>query len=364
MRAMDAFLYIARGVYRTGETLHVTALLRDGIGIAALNAPLTLVVEGPDGVEYHRAVVPDQGLGGHSLDVPLANTALTGTWCVRAYSDPKLPPIGESTFLVEDYVPDRIEFDPSTKATSIGKSSFLELTIDGRYLYRAPAVAVSIGGEIGGEAAVKPVGFGDHLPNLNAKGRVTADELLDDAALDRIIAAPTKQLCSNREALRLDLVECLRDYILLEKFGRAGPANRGIDRLKRCRSYASKLVKLLKDDVADDAHIRELWSAHGGSYPDLLPQHELLLELLDKVSLERAQYDGSPLENLTGGLLPLVFRCHFGRPGVSRSLGGSGEPDGPYIRFAEQFCIEFGIKCKPETIVSAMKRLGANFPKK
>ena len=49
---------------------------------------------------------------------------------------------------------------------------------------------------------------------------------------------------------------------------------------------------------------------------------------------------------------------------MGRSLGGSGEPDGPYIRFVEQFCIEFGIKCKPETIVSAMKRLGANFPKK
>jgi alpha-2-macroglobulin len=32
---LDAFVYTERGVYRTGETVHVTALLRDAQGIAA-----------------------------------------------------------------------------------------------------------------------------------------------------------------------------------------------------------------------------------------------------------------------------------------------------------------------------------------
>ena len=85
---LDAFVFTERGVYRTGETVHVTALLRDPLGVAALNVPLTLVVERPDGVEYRRAVVADQGLGGRNLDVPIATTAATGTWRVRAYSDP------------------------------------------------------------------------------------------------------------------------------------------------------------------------------------------------------------------------------------------------------------------------------------
>ncbi len=84
---LDAFVFTERGVYRTGETVHVTALLRDPLGVAALNVPLTLVVERPDGVEYRRAVVADQGLGGRNLEVPIATTAATGTWRVRAYSD-------------------------------------------------------------------------------------------------------------------------------------------------------------------------------------------------------------------------------------------------------------------------------------
>ena len=63
---LDAFVYTERGVYRSGETVHVTALLRDGQGVAALDVPLTLVVERPDGVEYRRTVVADQGIGGRA----------------------------------------------------------------------------------------------------------------------------------------------------------------------------------------------------------------------------------------------------------------------------------------------------------
>ena len=98
---LDAFVYTERGVYRSGETVHVMSLLRDAQGAAALNVPLTLVVERPDGIEYRRVAVPDQGVGGHALDVPIDSAASTGTWRVRAFTDPKRPAVGETTFLVE-----------------------------------------------------------------------------------------------------------------------------------------------------------------------------------------------------------------------------------------------------------------------
>jgi hypothetical protein len=108
---LDAFVYSERGVYRTGESVYLTALLRDAQGVAALGVPLTLVIERPDGVEYLRAMLPDQGAGGRSLTVPIVSSASTGTWRVQAFTDPKRPAVGETTFMVEDYVPDRIEFD-------------------------------------------------------------------------------------------------------------------------------------------------------------------------------------------------------------------------------------------------------------
>ena len=76
--------------------------------VKAVGVPLTLVVSRPDGVESRRALVPDVGLGGHSLVLPLLADAASGTWSVAAYADPKGKAIGETTFLVEDYVPERL----------------------------------------------------------------------------------------------------------------------------------------------------------------------------------------------------------------------------------------------------------------
>jgi alpha-2-macroglobulin len=145
---LDAFVYTERGVYRSGETVHITALLRDGRGIASLGVPMTLVLERPDGVEYRRMVVADQGLGGRSLSLPIASTAPSGTWRVRAFTDPKRPPVGETTFMLEDYVPDRIEFDLASKATGISPAAPAEVSVVGRYLYGTPAAELELEGEV------------------------------------------------------------------------------------------------------------------------------------------------------------------------------------------------------------------------
>jgi uncharacterized protein YfaS (alpha-2-macroglobulin family) len=145
---LDAFVYTERGVYRTGETVEITALLRDARGAAALNVPLTLTVERPDGVSYRRAVVPDQGLGGRSLSVPIVTSAMTGTWRVRAFTDPKRPAVGETTFMVEDYVPDRVEFDLTTDAKIFPRDGAIDLNVDGRFLYGAPASNLELSGGV------------------------------------------------------------------------------------------------------------------------------------------------------------------------------------------------------------------------
>src|ERR1044071_5747698 len=107
----DAFVYAERGVYRSSETVYLTALLRDGQGNAVAGGPLTLVIERPDGVEFRRAVLADQGAGGRTLSVPLNSAVPTGTWRVRAFTDPKGSSVGETPFMVEDYVLHRLELD-------------------------------------------------------------------------------------------------------------------------------------------------------------------------------------------------------------------------------------------------------------
>jgi alpha-2-macroglobulin len=144
----DAFVYAERGVYRSNETVYLTALLRDGQGNAMAGGPLTLVIERPDGVEFRRAQLPDQGAGGRSMAVPLNSAVPTGTWRVRAFTDPKGTSVGETTFMVEDYIPERIEFDVSAKDKLIKAETPVELKVAGRFLYGAPASGLQLEGDM------------------------------------------------------------------------------------------------------------------------------------------------------------------------------------------------------------------------
>jgi alpha-2-macroglobulin len=175
---LDAFVFTERGVYRSGEIVHVTALLRDALGIAAA-APLTLVMERPDGVEYRRALVADQGLGGHSWSVPIVRSASTGTWRVAAYTDPKRPPVGEVNFLVEDYVPDRLEFDLKSDAKVIPRGAPAKLSVDGHFLYGAPASSLDLTGAVTITAAKERPGFAGYSFGLEDDEVTAARQELD-----------------------------------------------------------------------------------------------------------------------------------------------------------------------------------------
>ncbi|TAI64337.1 alpha-2-macroglobulin [Bradyrhizobium sp. Leo170] len=144
----DAFVYAERGVYRSNETVYLTALLRDGQGNAMTAGPLTLVIERPDGVEFRRAVLPDQGAGGRTMAVALNSAVPTGTWRVRAFTDPKGASVGETTVMVEDYIPERIEFDLTAKDKVIKAEVPVELKVDGHFLYGAPASGLQLEGDM------------------------------------------------------------------------------------------------------------------------------------------------------------------------------------------------------------------------
>jgi uncharacterized protein YfaS (alpha-2-macroglobulin family) len=176
-QGLDAFVFTERGVYRTGETVHVTTLLRNAAGVAVPDVNLTVVTERPDGVEYRRSVVADQGLGGRSLDVPIISSAPTGTWRVAVYSDPKQPSIGEVSFLVEDYVPDRLEFDLTTTATTISPAEPAEISLDGHFLYGAPASGLDIEGEINIAKAAERPGYPGYSFGLEATDEADQDEV-------------------------------------------------------------------------------------------------------------------------------------------------------------------------------------------
>ncbi len=144
---IDAFVYTERGVYRAGEEVNVTALVRDRAGKGS-GVPTTLIVSRPDGVEHTRFVMNDQGLGGRALALELAKTAMTGTWRLWLHTDPKAAAIAERAFLVEDFVPERLDMKLEAAVAALTPEDRQVIKADGRYLYGPPASGLGLEGEI------------------------------------------------------------------------------------------------------------------------------------------------------------------------------------------------------------------------
>ena len=180
--ALDAFVYTERGVYRSGETVFVAALLRDAKSEAKTGLPLTLVVKRPDGVEYKRVLVADQGLGGRALAVPLLSDAAPGKWEIDAFADPKGASIGHTEFLLEDYVPERLDFAVKTAQTSATPGEPIDVSLDARFLYGAPATGLDVTGAIRLEAVADSIlpGYPDFVAGLTDDEFTTIENQFSD----------------------------------------------------------------------------------------------------------------------------------------------------------------------------------------
>lgn len=148
---LDGFVYTERGVYRPGEDVHIAALVRDAAGRAA-TLPVTLIVTRPDGVEHARYTLKDRGLGGRDITLPLAHSAQTGTWRAKLHTDPNKDPITQVSFLVEDFVPERLDLKLEAPTAALSPQETQTIKATGRYLYGPPAADLAIEGDI----VVKP----------------------------------------------------------------------------------------------------------------------------------------------------------------------------------------------------------------
>ncbi len=145
---VDVFVTTDRGVYRAGETVHVTALARDGEAAAIAGLPLTARLQRPDGVEYTRLLAQDGGAGGHVFDLPIAASAPHGPWKLDILADVNAPPLASANFLVEDFLPERIDFTLSLPQEPIHLGDAPELTVAAKYLFGPPGADLAVEGEV------------------------------------------------------------------------------------------------------------------------------------------------------------------------------------------------------------------------
>ncbi|RWR30225.1 alpha-2-macroglobulin family protein [Sinirhodobacter populi] len=145
---IDVFLTTDRGAYRAGETVNATILARDAEVQALPQVPMTAVLVRPDGVEYHRQIAAEAGAGGHVVSFPLLGSAPRGTWRLDVYADPKAEPLASSKLLVEDFLPEKIDFDLTLPEGVLTAEDIPQLAVDARYLFGAPGADLAIEGDV------------------------------------------------------------------------------------------------------------------------------------------------------------------------------------------------------------------------
>ncbi|WP_413616334.1 alpha-2-macroglobulin family protein [Halomonas cupida] len=147
-QTVNVFATTERGIYRPGASVFATVLVRDIESRAIPDMPLTMIALRPDGKEHSRQTLNDQGAGGRVGQLGLDTSAMHGLWRLRFHADPDAEALGEVSFLVEDFVPERVDFDLTSRQQQVSHTEPTEVEVNARYLYGAPGANLTISGKV------------------------------------------------------------------------------------------------------------------------------------------------------------------------------------------------------------------------
>ncbi|AAY50251.1 conserved hypothetical protein [Xanthomonas campestris pv. campestris str. 8004] len=141
----DVFAWAGRDLYRPGETMRVSAILRDNDGKPTSGPtkggqPVFLRLKQPDGKTFRETKLQPGEQGYFEFTQQIPADAPTGRWQVEFRTDPgSKDAVQGMTVRVEEFLPERmkLDLDAAQKTLSAGKP--FTLIANAAYLYGAPA---------------------------------------------------------------------------------------------------------------------------------------------------------------------------------------------------------------------------------
>ncbi len=165
---VDAYLYTERGIYRPGETVHISGLLRDDSANAIKDRSGSLIIYRPNGLEAAKIRFDDPKGSAIVQDYELSRSAARGNW--RAVVEIDGGGIaGTVNWSVEDFVPQRIRVGLETEEdVPMRAREIRDVEVDAQFLYGAPGAGLTVKSQARIEAAPNPFEafegftFGEH----------------------------------------------------------------------------------------------------------------------------------------------------------------------------------------------------------
>jgi len=135
---LDAFIYAERDIYRPGEKINFSVVLRDRLWKSPGELPVKLKFLLPNGKELKtfRKNLNEQGSLEGNIDI--AASAITGSYSLEVYNGNDVL-LGSQNFMVEEFVPDRIKVTAKLDKESLTTGESAKLSINALNFFGPPA---------------------------------------------------------------------------------------------------------------------------------------------------------------------------------------------------------------------------------
>jgi uncharacterized protein YfaS (alpha-2-macroglobulin family) len=201
----DVFAWSGRDLYRPGETVRVSALLRDNDGrpVTATGKrlqPLFLRLKQPDGKVFRETRLQPGEQGYARFEQVIPPEAPTGRWQVEFRTDPaSKEAVQGMTLRIEEFLPERMKLDLDAAQPVLKPGEPLKLKATAAYLYGAPASGNRFTAKLAVAVEQHPLEqlpgyfFGDPTLELPKEAKDVIDTTLaEDGVLQQDIALPVE----------------------------------------------------------------------------------------------------------------------------------------------------------------------------
>jgi len=194
----EVYAWSGRDLYRPGETLRASALLRDYDGKPMKAQSLFVRVKQPDGRTLVEQQLPPQQLNYFALSQVIPADAPTGLWQLEFRLDPASKDTVQAfPFHVEEFLPERLKVELSSAQQRLAPAEPLKLKVASSYLYGAPAdgnrftAKLLVAPEVHPLAKLADTFFGDPTLELPKSADDVVDAKLDaQGVLEQDVALP------------------------------------------------------------------------------------------------------------------------------------------------------------------------------
>lgn len=132
------YIYSDRNLYRPGETINLSAILRTKLMDPVRDIPVLVKIITPTGKTYEEFKKTLNNEGSFELSFEVPDYAQTGQYVAEVYSSPEVL-IGSYRFNVEDFVPDKIRVMLNNKTEETFPGNMVEVDVDAEFLFGAKA---------------------------------------------------------------------------------------------------------------------------------------------------------------------------------------------------------------------------------